>query len=244
MEFFFVVLIAGLILIVVTVAVLTAIAVLCHLLSPAVYIPADTEEAEAEPEVTEAEERQRRLNVQVAAFLQSSKPDCTPYCSCEEDYEGLILGYVWLHTLRRCDDKSDESHRNVTVYDRWRCWTTFRQYILSHLGPKPSKAHQLERIDPAGNYEPGNVHWVVPTEDQRIKRTRRFITFNGATRCETAWHTMLDIPPRTFRTRLDSGWDIQKALLHPARNDKQTTAQMLLQYSLDELSKHRAAAQA
>lgn len=33
------------------------------------------------------------------------------------------------------------------------------QHLLDTIGERPDAEHQLDRIDPTGNYEPGNVQW-------------------------------------------------------------------------------------
>lgn len=35
------------------------------------------------------------------------------------------------------------------------------EWIMDNLGPKPTKQHSLDRIDPAGCYEPGNLRWAT-----------------------------------------------------------------------------------
>jgi hypothetical protein len=46
--------------------------------------------------------------------------------------------------------------RGVTACERWRDFAAF----LADVGPCPSPELTLDRIDPHGNYEPGNVRWA------------------------------------------------------------------------------------
>lgn len=58
--------------------------------------------------------------------------------------------------------------RGITVCARW---CDFAAFLLD-LGPRPSLAHSLDRIDGDGNYEPGNVRWT--TWDVQAKNRRPF----------------------------------------------------------------------
>lgn len=51
--------------------------------------------------------------------------------------------------------------RGITVCDEWR--NNFSAF-LSYMGPKPSPAHSIERIDNERGYEPSNVRWATAKE--------------------------------------------------------------------------------
>jgi hypothetical protein len=47
------------------------------------------------------------------------------------------------------------------------------EWILRNLGPRPSPAHSLDRVDNNRHYEPGNLRWATRSEQARNKRTYR-----------------------------------------------------------------------
>lgn len=90
--------------------------------------------------------------------------------------------------------------RGVTVCEEWR--NSFEAFY-SHVGPKPSAQHSIDRINNSGNYEPGNVRWATRKEQQRNKRTNVLATINGETRCVTEWLETLPISAPTAWNRIN-----------------------------------------
>lgn len=67
-------------------------------------------------------------------------------------------------------------YRDVSLADEWADdFAAFRQ----HIGPAPSEAHTIDRIDPNRGYEPGNVRWATMKEQNRNRRRHRYVQYNG-----------------------------------------------------------------
>lgn len=88
---------------------------------------------------------------------------------------------VWQGMLDRCKNPRNRFYANyggkgVTVYAEWQRYETFRVWALAHgyhhdpaaaLGDRLS----IDRIDAAGNYEPGNCRWIPCRENSRRAAT-------------------------------------------------------------------------
>lgn len=76
---------------------------------------------------------------------------------------------IWSGMLKRCHSPGDKGFsayggRGITVCDQWR--DDFKAFY-DHIGPRPSKRHSVDRIENDKGYEPGNVRWATPEEQQR-----------------------------------------------------------------------------
>lgn len=77
----------------------------------------------------------------------------------------------------RCTDpKRYGYHRyggaGVTFYEGWLGPNGFAHF-LAHVGPKPTSAHTIDRIENSKGYEPGNVKWATKTEQNRNRSNSR-----------------------------------------------------------------------
>ncbi len=120
---------------------------------------------------------------------------------------------AWSNMLSRCYNRHDISYpnyggRGVTVCTQWR--DSFASF-LHDVGRRPTVHHSLDRFPGQdGNYEPGNVRWATPTEQQRNIRSNKLITLNGETRCIAEWAEITGINDGTIRARLRAGWPVER----------------------------------
>jgi hypothetical protein len=101
-------------------------------------------------------------------------------CGCSRVTHGLSAAseYTsWIIMRHRClDDKhsdfEDYGGRGIKICRRWMKLKNF----ISDMGPRPSSAHILDRIDDDGDFEPSNCRWV--TRKERARRRRNTLRIN------------------------------------------------------------------
>ncbi len=89
---------------------------------------------------------------------------------------------AWMNMKSRVRGYTDEQtklyvDRGITVCQEWE--TDFLAF-LSHIGPRPSSAHSLDRKDNNKGYEPGNVRWATSSEQALNRRNPSRPCMTGA----------------------------------------------------------------
>lgn len=87
----------------------------------------------------------------------------------------------WKNIKTRCTNEKSEVYkyyggRGISICQEWaNDFMAFYNYV----GNPPSTGMSLDRIDPNGNYEPGNVRWATPAVQSMNQRDRRNVTYHG-----------------------------------------------------------------
>jgi hypothetical protein len=121
--------------------------------------------------------------------------------------------------LQRCHNPSHRQYKNyggrgIFVWASWRVNPeTFIAWVNKNLGPRPTKAHSIDRINNAKGYEPGNLRWATAKEQTRNTRVNHRIEFGGRTLTIGEWAEELNLPYHTVYNRLKcSNWSIESVL--------------------------------
>lgn len=78
---------------------------------------------------------------------------------------------AWLNMKQRCTNPNASffakyGGRGIQICERW--INSFETFVAD-MGPSPSPAHSLDRIDMNGNYEPANCRWADRKTQARNK---------------------------------------------------------------------------
>lgn len=150
-------------------------------------------------------------------------------CLVRAPKHGHAVGYkptrvyrIWegIHTRCKSEDTGREDWpryggKGIRVCDRWKCFENF----LEDMGEPPAGT-SIDRIDPRGNYEPGNCRWSTAKAQANNTRANRIIEFSGEFLTLAQWCEKLALPyPRTYYRLFVANWPIEKALTDPRRDN-------------------------
>lgn len=110
------------------------------------------------------------------------------HCGCKN--QSLQTHYpqeymIWYMMNRRCTDATHVAYkhyggRGITVCPEWRDPSTGFKTFFDYMGPRPSRAHTIDRVDNNEGYQPYHpitgerqVRWATPTEQRANQRPRQ-----------------------------------------------------------------------
>lgn len=115
------------------------------------------------------------------------------------------------------------SERNITVCLRWRKGdgdVLGADCFLADMGPCPSSAHSLDRINNEEGYSPENCRWATAEEQANNRENNRYLTHVGQSMTVAQWSRRLGWPVSVITGRLVSGWAVERALTQEPRRRK------------------------
>jgi hypothetical protein len=134
--------------------------------------------------------------------------------------------YAYQKMLGRCYSERSAQYKNygargIVVCEQWRASVA---QFLADMGPAPSPAHSLERLDVDGNYCPENCVWATAKEQQRNRRNNLRVEWKGETRPLAEWCEKLGLSYARTHARLRKGQPVSVAfdsrLMPPGPNSR------------------------
>lgn len=91
---------------------------------------------------------------------------------------------TWVNMRSRCRDPRAQKYRyygakGIRVCERWdKSFLAFYE----DMGPRPGPEYSIDRINPFGDYEPGNCQWATRAEQKINTRRARELGVKPAVR--------------------------------------------------------------
>lgn len=129
--------------------------------------------------------------------------------------------YEVYHSIRaRCEYPTDKDFKNYGGRGIRFCWDNYvdfkKDMYKSYLDHKAkNKSTTIERLNVNGHYEKINCIWVTIQDQQKNKRSNRYITYDGITLTIADWARKLNVSRQAVRYRLDQNWDVKSIITMP-----------------------------
>lgn len=129
---------------------------------------------------------------------------------------------IWCGIRYRCYNVDGPSYRHyggrgITMCDEWYSdYSTFREWALTN---GYTDQLTIDRIDVNGNYEPDNCRWTTRQRQSMNRRNTMELSLHGETKSLKEWveDARCVVKYHTAYQRLLNGWDLERALVTPAR---------------------------
>jgi hypothetical protein len=122
---------------------------------------------------------------------------------------------TWASIRDRCNNPSSANYpkygaQGVRICERWD--QSFEAFY-EDMGPRPlgksannRSIYSIERLDSAGDYEPGNCIWGTQLQQSRNRRSNVFVSINGRKMCLSEAAEHLSVSVHVVRRRRKNGW--------------------------------------
>lgn len=156
-----------------------------------------------------------------------------------DNKENYTLYNTWCGMKRRCFNQNysrykDYGGRGITICEEWLDFDNFVDWAKENgfeIGLT------IERIDNDGNYEPSNCAWITRAEQNRNRRSNKYIEYQGETKTLAEWCEKLGLKYGRVQERLASGWSVEDAFTQPPPDkSKESFTQLCKRYNINRLT--------
>lgn len=121
---------------------------------------------------------------------------------------------TWYDMVSRCHNPNNLAYKNygargIKVCDEWLDDpSAFIGYVQSLNWAVDLT---IDRINVDGDYTPSNIRLADLVMQANNTRRNRMLTYNGETKTMAEWARYLKMPYSRLQTRIQRGWEIEKA---------------------------------
>ena len=130
--------------------------------------------------------------------------------------------HAWKNAVQRTTNEKNPDWaayggRGIKMCEQWlMSFVTFRV----DMGPRPTPAHSLDRIDNDGPYAPENCRWSTKSEQSNNTRSNLVLTHDGETKTATDWAKVSGVPSNSIRQRRKKGWSDSESIWTPVNGTR------------------------
>lgn len=127
---------------------------------------------------------------------------------------------AWRAMRGRCTNRNHQAYKNYGARGISVCpeWMESFDAFFSHMGPKPSRRHTLERVDNSRGYGPDNCEWRGWKAQNRNRRNTVIVEYRGQSLPLSQVTDERGAPYALVHRRITTfGWSLEDALSKPSR---------------------------
>ena len=127
----------------------------------------------------------------------------------------VFRGLMCRTSHEKCKDYPNYGGRGIGL--SWKNSKEFERDMLESYveHKKNNTTTQIERIDNNKGYSKENCKWATTFEQNRNKRTNKYLTYKGETLIFADWARRLGCSRQTLRNRVMCGWSIRLIMETP-----------------------------
>lgn len=140
--------------------------------------------------------------------------------------EHRSLYRTWSNMKQRCYNSKNPMYYlygevGISVCEEW--LSNWRIFANWSYGNGYISGLSLDRINGSKGYSPDNCRWATTEVQSRNKKSNRWITAFGETKCCTDWVSdgRCSISVNCLKLRIKLGWEVERAITIPRLNGNQ-----------------------